>query len=187
MKSSVSGIHGNSQSPIRCYESCLLTCYIGNDVFSVICCNVSIFVAVETWLPGRCLAMDTWLRLHYCGVQASYYNTVTFWERWLGLVNHKLWKVIIKISSNCYESFFFVKATGKRMMMRYEIIMSDIFQVADLCITRSPRTGLYILYPCIYECWCYCYTGGVLHRRTGVISTSPNFVLTCNNWYWHSR
>jgi hypothetical protein len=60
------------------------------------------------------------------------------------------------MSSNYYESFFGVKATGKRMMMEYEINMSDRFQVADVYITRAPRTKLYIIYACSYDCWCYC-------------------------------
>jgi hypothetical protein len=47
------------------------TCYLGNDAFSAIYCNVSIFVAAETWSPSRCLAVETWLRLHYYTFQVS--------------------------------------------------------------------------------------------------------------------
>jgi hypothetical protein len=36
--------------------------------------ELSIFVAAETWLSSSRLAMDAWLRLHYCGFQASCYN-----------------------------------------------------------------------------------------------------------------
>jgi hypothetical protein len=42
------------------------------------------------------------------------------------------------------KAFLDVKATRKRTMMRYEIIMSDRFQVADLYITRAPMIELYI-------------------------------------------
>jgi hypothetical protein len=33
--------------------------------------GLSMFIAVETWLPSRCLAMGAWFRLHNCGSQAS--------------------------------------------------------------------------------------------------------------------
>jgi hypothetical protein len=48
-----------------------------NRLISTQCIASSVtFVAVETWLPSCCLAMGTWLCLHYCGFQASCHNTI---------------------------------------------------------------------------------------------------------------
>jgi hypothetical protein len=72
----------NSVSRISC--TCLFmhalsrervyTCCLGNDAFSAVSCNVPIFLAAETWLPSRCLTMDAWPWLHYCGFQTSCHN-----------------------------------------------------------------------------------------------------------------
>jgi hypothetical protein len=77
LKNSVSGIRCNSLFTFAFSRKRVYTCYLGNDVVSAICCNVSIFVDVETWLRSRCLAIDAELRLHYCCFQVSCRNNIS--------------------------------------------------------------------------------------------------------------
>jgi hypothetical protein len=70
------GALATNQLKFHCWPrwECFYTCYLGNDAFSSIWCNVSVLVAVEIWLPSRFLAMDALHRLHCCGFQASCHN-----------------------------------------------------------------------------------------------------------------
>jgi hypothetical protein len=71
--------HENFLFPFQIWE--LIRCRVNGNVsicvayestwlYMQIIASSLVFVAVETWLPSRCLATGAWLCLHYCGFQA---------------------------------------------------------------------------------------------------------------------
>jgi hypothetical protein len=74
------------------------------------CATSVVFIAVETWLPSRCLAMGAWLFLHYCGFQAACQNIFfsTKGDLWqiLRSIIWGLHKVEIIFNGTCVTNFY---------------------------------------------------------------------------------